>query len=262
MYAINGTTGTLMPTGTIGAPCSPPPSPGSCAPWSLAVHPSGKFVYVANEGGFTPTSVSMYAIDTTTGVLGLIGTVAVGGRAIAVAVDPSGKFAYVTDGGQDSNGSKGTNVSMYSIDATTGVLTSIGTITAGLSPSSLAVHPSGKFVYVVNNDSNDISTYTLNLTTGGLVSIGTLVATAGPIVIHPSGKFAYVTSSTGIAIYTIDTTTGALTFAGTTASGSMPGSITIQPSGKFAYGTNSVSNSVSMYSVDSEAGSLTLIGTI
>jgi 6-phosphogluconolactonase (cycloisomerase 2 family) len=261
-YSINGATGTLTPTGTIGAPCAAPPSPGSCAPWSLAVHPSGRFVYVANEGGFTPTSVSMYATDPTTGVLELIGTAAVVGRAIAVAVDPSGKFAYVTDGGQSSNGSIGTAVSMYSIDATTGVLTSIGTVAAGVSPSSIAIHPSGKFVYVVNKDSNDIWTYTLNLTTGDLASIGTLAATAGPIVIHPSGKFAYVTSSSGVAMYTIDTTTGALTFAGTTASGSTPDSITIHPSGKFAYGTNSVSNNVSMYSVDTFAGSLTLIGTI
>jgi DNA-binding beta-propeller fold protein YncE len=261
-YAINGTTGTLTPTGTIGAPCAPPPSPGSCAPRSLAVHPSGKFVYVANDGGFTPTSVSMYAIDPTAGVLGFIGTVAAGGRAVAVAVDPSGKFAYVADGGQNSNGSRGTNVSMYSIDATTGVLTSIGIITAGLSPSSIAIHPSGKFVYVVNNDSSDISTYNLNPTTGDLASIGTIAATAGSIVIHPSGKFAYVTSSGGVAMYTIDTTTGALTFAGTTASGSTPDSITIHPSGKFAYGTNSVSNIVSMYSVDTSTGSLTLIGTI
>jgi DNA-binding beta-propeller fold protein YncE len=260
-YAINGTTGILTPTGTIAAPCEAPPNPGSCAPWSLAVHPSGKFVYVANEGGFTPTSVSSYALDETTGVLGLIGTVAVDGRAASVTVDPSGKFAYVTDGGQNSDGSKGTNVSMYSIEATTGVLASIGKITAGLSPSSIAIHPSGKFVYVVNSESNEISTYTLNFTTGDLVSVGTLAATAESIVIHPSGKFAYVTSSGGVAMYAIDTTTGALTFAGITAPGSTPDSITIHPSGKFAYGTNSVSNNVSMYSVDT-SGSLTLIGTI
>ena len=262
MYAINGTTGVLALTGTIAAPCEAPPNPGSCAPLSLAVHPSGQFVYVANDGGFTPTSVSMFAVDETTGVLGLIGTVAVDGRAAAVTVDPSGKFAYVTDGGQDSDGSKGTNVSMYSIEATTGVLTSIGKITAGLSPSSIAIHPSGKFVYVVNNDSNDITTYTLDPTTGDLASIGTLAATPGSIVIHPSGKFAYVAASGGIVMYTIDTTTGALTFAGITAPGSTPNSITIHPSGKVAYGTNSISNNISMYSVDTETGSLTLIGTI
>jgi DNA-binding beta-propeller fold protein YncE len=262
MYAINGTTGTLTFTGTIVAPCAPPPSPGSCAPWSLAVHPSGKFAYVANEGGFTPTSVSMYAIDATTGVLTLIGTVPVDGRAVAVAVDPSGKFAYVSDGGQNSDGSKGALVSMYAINVTTGVLASLGTIAAGMSPTSIAIHPTGKFIYVANQDSNDISMYTLDTTTGNLASIGTVAAVAGSIVIHPSGKFAYVTSSSGVSMYTIDTTTGALTFAGTTGAGSSPGSITIHPSGKFAYGTNSVSNDISMYSIDSAAGSLTLIGTI
>ena len=261
MYAINGTTGTLTSTGTIQAPCAPPPSPGSCAPWSLAVHPSGKFVYVANEGGFTPTSVSMYAIDATTGVLTLIGTVPVDGRAVAVAVDPSGKFAYVADGGDNSDGSIGVDISMYSINAATGVLSSIGKIAAGLSPSSIVIHPSGKFVYVAHQDSNDISMYTLDTTTGDLTSIGTLAA-AGGISIHPSGKFAYVTSSSGVSMYTIDTTTGALTFAGTTGTGSSPGSITIHPSGKFAYGTNSVSNDISMYSIDGATGSLTLIGTI
>jgi len=262
MYTMNPTSGALTFTGTVVAPCAPPPSPGSCAPGSLAVHPSGKFAYVADEGGFTPTSVSMYAINATTGDLTLIGTIAADGRAIAVTVDPSGKFAYVADGGQNSDGSKGTNVSMYAIDATTGVLTSIGKIAAGLSPSSIAIHPSGKFVYVANYDSNDISMYTMNTITGSLTSIGTLAAAVGSIVIHPSGKFAYVTSSSGVSMYAIDTTGGALTFAGTTGTGPSPGSITIHPSGKFAYGTNSGSNSISMYSIDAATGSLTLIGTI
>jgi 6-phosphogluconolactonase (cycloisomerase 2 family) len=260
MYTINPGSGALTLTGTMVAPCAPLPSPGSCAPWSLALHPSGKFAYVANEGGFNPTSVSMYAINTTTGVLTLTGTVAADGRAVSVVVDPSGKFAYAADGGQ--NGSlNGVNVSMYTIDATTGVLTSIGTIAAGLSPTSIAIHPTGKFAYVVSPDSNDISTYAVNTTTGILTLTGTLAAVAGSIAIHPSGRFAYVTSASGVSMYTIDTTTGALTFAGTTGAGSSPGSITIHPSGKFAYGTNSP-NDVSIYSIDAATGSLTLIGTV
>ena len=256
-YTINGLTGTLTPTGTIQAPCAPPPSPGSCAPRSLAVHPSGKFVYVANEGGFTPTSVSMYAIDATTGVLTLIGTVAVDGRAVSVTVEPSGKFAYVADGGDNSDGSKGVNVSMYSIDGTTGVLTSIGKIAAGVSPSSITIHPNGKFVYVGNSGSNDLSIYTIDVTTGKLTLAGTVNGILG-ILIHPSGKFGYVGSS----IYNIDPTTGALTFAGTTGAGSSPGPSTIHPSGKFAYGLDHNANTIFIYSIDAATGSLTLIGTI
>ena len=258
IYSIDVTTGALMPTGTIQAPCVP--SPGSCSPWSLAVQPSGKFAYVANEGGFSPTSVSIYAIDATTGGLTRVGLATADGRAVAVVVDPSGKFAYVADG-ENSDGSKGL-VSMYTIDSATGILTSVGTVAAGVSPFSIAIHPTGKFVYVVNHDSNDISMYTLNTTTGNLTSIGTLAAVAGSITIHPSGKFAYVATTLGVSMYTIDVTTGVLTFAGTTGSGSSPGSIAIHPSGNFAYGTNSSSNSVSMYSIDIATGALMLIGTI
>jgi 6-phosphogluconolactonase (cycloisomerase 2 family) len=255
MYAINGTTGTLTPNGAISG-CS---SEG-CTPVSLAVHPSGKFVYVAHLAGYLQTSVSTYAINPTTGVLQIIGDVAVPWNGFSVTVDPSGKFAYVGISPYDPNGA---SLLIYSIDATTGVLTSIGTL-PGVGPAPLlAIHPSGKFVYLVDSVLDQISTYTLNPKTGNLASIGTLSAIPGPIVVHPSGKFAYVTSSAGgVAMYTIDATTGALTSAGTTASGTTPDSITFHPSGKFAYGTNYSSNTVSMYSVDTSSGSLTLIGTI
>jgi DNA-binding beta-propeller fold protein YncE len=49
MYTLNATTGALTSVGTIAAPGAPPPSPGSCSPYSVAVDRSGKFAYVANE---------------------------------------------------------------------------------------------------------------------------------------------------------------------------------------------------------------------
>jgi YVTN family beta-propeller protein len=70
-------------------------------------------------------------------------------------VDPAGKFAYVTNSGSN-------DVSMYTIDATTGALTSMGTIAAGTDPVSVAVDPAGKFAYVTNSGSNDVSMYTIN----------------------------------------------------------------------------------------------------
>src|SRR5262249_35374035 len=54
---------------------------------------------------------------------------------VAVAPDPSGnfgKFAYVAN-------YRSNKIAMYTIDAATGALTSIGTIDAGLSPSSIAI---------------------------------------------------------------------------------------------------------------------------
>jgi 6-phosphogluconolactonase (cycloisomerase 2 family) len=245
MYTLNSTDGTLTFTGISGA------FGYNISPWSLAIHPSGKFLYVANEGGFSPTNVSMYAIDAGTGSLRRIGAgiVAADGRAVSVTVDPSGNFAYVADGDN-------IYVSMYRIDAATGVLTSIGKIPAGTYPQSIVFHPSGKFAYVTSSDG--VSMYTMDAKTGNLTFISTLAATS-LIAIHPSGKFAYLTSSGGVSIYTIDATTGVLTLAGPTIAGSLS---TIHPSGKFAYGPNSVSGNISMYSIDSVTGALTLTGTV
>jgi 6-phosphogluconolactonase len=253
MYTVNTTTGALTSIGTIDAVNR------FSSPWSVAVDPSGTFAYVANDGGFAPTSVSMYTINLTTGALTSIGTIAAGGRAIAVVVDPSGKFAYVAN--SDSN-----NISMYAINTTSGTLTSLGTIAAGAFPSAIAITPLGKFAYVTNSNSNDISMYAINSDTGVLTSIGPIAAGTGPssVALDPTGKFAYVTDggSNDVSMYTINATTGTLTSIGTIAAELFPTSIAITPSGKFAYVTNQNSHKVSIYSIDSATGALTLIGTI
>jgi YVTN family beta-propeller protein len=107
---------------------------------------------------------------------------------------------------------------MYTVDATTGALTSVGTIAAGTAPVSVAVDPTGKFVYVTNSGSNDVSMYTINSTTGSLTLIGMISAELSPtsIAIEPSGKFAYVTNSgsNDVSMYSIGAT-GSLTLIGT-----------------------------------------------
>jgi DNA-binding beta-propeller fold protein YncE len=211
-YAINGTTGALTFTGMTSGAC-----PGLCAPWSVAVHPSGRFAYVADEGGFSPTGISVFSIDSTTGALTSTGIVSAAAQAISVAVDPFGKFAYVANG---LDGSGEGVISIYTISGATGDLSSIGTIAAGLSPASIAVDPHGKFAYVANWGSNNISMYTIDATTGNLALIGTTAAGLSPssIAIHPSGKFAYVTNtfSNDISIYSIDSTSGVLTLIANT----------------------------------------------
>jgi 6-phosphogluconolactonase (cycloisomerase 2 family) len=211
MYTINGANGALTYFGTIAA---------EGFPTSVVVDPSGQFVYVAAEtdsGTPGPGSVSMYAINATTGALTSIGTIATGtmiaeSSSNSIAVDPTGAYAYVTNSGSN-------NVSMFSINATTGVLTSGGLIDAGTTPISVAVDPTGKFAYVTNIGSNDVSMYTINGTTGALTSIGTIAAGSNPtsVTIHPSGKFAYVTNSVSndVSIFSIDGVTGALTLIGT-----------------------------------------------
>jgi 6-phosphogluconolactonase (cycloisomerase 2 family) len=258
VYTIDATTGALTYTGAVNGD-----GPDFCCFNSVAVHPSGKFAYVVDGIGGSD-SVSMYSINATTGALTSIGQIGAGTFPVSVAVDPSGKFAYVADA-SDAPGSAG-NVSMYTIDATTGALASIGTIAAGTDPVSVVVDPSGKFAYLTDSDSNAVWMYTINATTGALASIGTIAAGTDPVslAVDPSGKFAYVTNynSNDVSMYSIDGATGALTPIGTIATGPYPTSIAVHPSGKFAYVTNSGSDGVSMYSIDTTTGVLTLIGTI
>jgi 6-phosphogluconolactonase (cycloisomerase 2 family) len=280
MYSIDAANGALTSIGTIAAGSSPQ---------SVTIDPSGKFAYVANAGDLQEAgSVSMYTINATTGALTSLGTpVAADIGSLSVAVDPSGRFAYVANGGNGASyngdfGNFGGDVTMYTINATTGALTPIGTIAAGYDPDFVAVHPSGKFAYVVVGGGDFCSSvyeYALDGTTGGLTPTGT-ITTAGCtsrwVAIDPSGKFAYVANTDGtvsgsIAMYSIDATTGALTSTGTidAASGFWPSSMAIDPSGKFAYVVNYGSSSagslspgnVSAYAINATTGTLTSIAT-
>jgi DNA-binding beta-propeller fold protein YncE len=169
-------------------------------PTSVIVDPSGKFLYAANSGSGT---ISMYTLDETTGLLTSIGEVVAGSGPVfvtvhpsgsvsqysinpafngelsfsgtigagycsdGIAVDPSEKFAYVIN-------SLDNDISMYKIDSSTGLFSSIGLVAARTSPSSIAIDPSGKFVYVTNFNSNDVSIYNIDAATGSLAFIGTI----------------------------------------------------------------------------------------
>ena len=268
MYTINSTTGALASAGL------PVPSNDEFTD-SVTIDPSGKFVYVASSGDVWDIdfgSILTYTINPTTGALtsttgGINGTGVNGTPEFfnSVALDPSGKFAYAADGGAPGVGGD-SSVSMYTVNSTTGALTSIGMIAAGTGSISMVVDPTGQFAYVANPGSNDVSTYTINSTTGALTSVGTMAAGTEPIsmVVDPTGKFAYVTnySSNDISMYTINSTTGALTSIGMIAAGTAPDSVAVDPAGKFAYVTNFDSNDVSMYTISATTGALTPMGTI
>jgi YVTN family beta-propeller protein len=270
MYTINPTTGALVSIG-------PPVTSNDVFTDSVTVDPLSKFAYVTSsgDGEFSDGSVSTYAINPTTGALtsttgGILGTGLDGtpGFYDSIELDPSGKFAYAADGGSLVVGAFGSSpsVSMYTIDSTTGALTSTGRIAAGSVPDSVAVDPTGKFAYVTNFGSNDVSMYTINATTGALASMGTIAAGTGPVsvAVDAAGEFAYVANngSNDVSMYTINATTGALTSLGTIAAGTNPVSVAVDRSGKFAYVANFNSNDVSMYTINATTGALTSIGTI
>jgi 6-phosphogluconolactonase len=271
MYTIDPTTGALASIG-------PPVPSNDELTDSVTVDPSGKFAYVTSAGDVWDIdfgSIVTYSINPTTGALtpttgGLIGSGANGtpGFFNSMAFNPSGKFAYAADGGgfpEDVFGGL-SNVSMYTVNSTTGALTSFGTIATESGPNSVAVDFTGKFAYVANFNSNDVSMYAIDATTGALTSIGTIAAGTQPVsyVEDPVGNFAYVANvgSNDISMYTINATTGALTSIGTISAGVAPISVVVDPSGKFSYAVNFNSNDVSMYTINATTGALTSTGTI
>lgn len=174
------------------------------------------------------------------------------------------QFAYV------ANSHSGT-ISVYTINQTTGALTSGFAVAAGTYPRSIAVDPSRKFAYVANEGSGGgygtISVYTIDQTTGALTPGTALTIYSGPdtiqapqsIVVHPSGKFAYTANGNlgTVTAYSINQTTGDLTPGTAVAAGAAPYSVAVSPSGKFAYATNSGSNNISVYIIEQTTGALT-----
>jgi 6-phosphogluconolactonase (cycloisomerase 2 family) len=165
MFTINSSTGVLTPT-------TPATVASGMSPFGVAVAPSGKFAYVPDAYDARGGLVSQYGVDSVTGVLtpNTPAYVLAGNSPVAVAVDPSSKYAYVVNRNDNT-------VSMFTIDSTTGNLTLNTTISAptgiiatGTEPYRINFDPSGKFVYVTNEQSAT-SIYTVN-SDGTLTAMG------------------------------------------------------------------------------------------
>ena len=168
MFTIDPTTGILTPTTPAIVFTGP-------SPFQVVVTPSGKFVYVVNNlasgGSSDAPGVSQYTVDSTSGVLTPNTPPAAwaGNGPTAVAVDPTSNFAYVVNRGDNT-------VSMFRIDQTTGNLLPNGTIATGVQPFRIDFDPTGKFVYVTNEQSA-ASIYTVEsngtLTAAGITGTST-----------------------------------------------------------------------------------------
>ena len=207
------------------------------------------------------------------------GTAAVGDRPISVSVHPSRRFAYVTNAGTSTvNGIAPNSISVYQLDPVTGIISGpTDTKQANGNPISAVVHPTGKFVYVVNevrfgSPIGNVSVFTVDATTGALSAPATTADSGGApataIALSPSGEFAYVTyihaTSTPVSntywdtveTFSVDGTTGQLTGPiGSAATGDSPWAIAVTPGGHFAYvaslSNQGSVNELSTYSINS-----------
>jgi 6-phosphogluconolactonase (cycloisomerase 2 family) len=170
----------------------------------------------------------------------------------------SAKFAYVPN--FSSN-----NISVFSIDANTGVLSSVSTTGLGTSGRDVVVDFSGKYLYALAYGTSMVHAFAINNATGALSAIGSPLPTGtnpNSVTLHPTGKFLYVTSTGGtVNSYNVDQTTGLLTASGSVATGSTSRWVRVDPSGKYAFTVNSGTNDMYTYSIDQTTGVLSQVGS-
>jgi 6-phosphogluconolactonase len=253
-------TGELVPQ--LGSPFAseavlPAPEPGT-APRSIAVAPSGRFVYATN---YLSGHISGYMVNRETGALTQIAnsSVPTGSNPSSIAVDPTGRFIYVANRGSG-------DVSAYRIDKANGTLSPIpgSPYPVASAPVSLAVEPAGKFLYIADSG---ISAYQIDNSTGRLTPVpGSPFAPGSEpqfLVVAPGGKFVYaVGGDNEVSGFSIERSSGVLgrvpglPFHFENFS---PGLLAIDPIGRYMYAAGMGQEGIWAFRLDPTTGGIATI---
>lgn len=222
----------------------------------------GKFVYAANYGG---GSVARFPVK-------LDGSIAESDKFVQhqakgsakphaheVVMAPDGKSFFVMDLGLDE-------VFTYDLD-----LNKLGDVSGkpGAGPRHLAIHPSHKYAYLMNELNSTVTTFaydghtlTPKATISSVAPDFKGKASSAEIAVHRSGKFLYASNRGGntIAMFPIgkDGVLGAAEQF--PAGGTTPRNFAIDPTGKWMMVANQDSDNVVVYKIDQHSGKLTAAG--
>jgi 6-phosphogluconolactonase len=240
---------------------------------SVVIHPSGKYLYVANPGQ-EENDISLFDINSDGTVSEVTPRTASGNLPYLMAMDPAGNYLYVAN--VSSN-----NISVYSINTTGSQTTPPGSLTpvAGspfqinLSAKSMQLSPSGSFLYVSAPSAvtGIIAVFSVN---AGVLSSAPISITStadnnpAAIAISPNGSYLYTANSTAssISIYCI---APAACWSGTPGTpGTLqqvpqsplndtsqhPVALILDHTGGYLYVANQGSSNIGTYSITSSTG--------
>src|SRR6266849_10833869 len=298
----------------------------------VAVHPSGKYAYAANEAGKAST-VSAFTLDAKNGKLTLLNQIpALGEDPCYLSFDKTGKYLLVAnyssgtivvfpilvDGrlGEHTalvkdQGATGPNkerqeaphahwievssdnrfafvadlgldeVLMYRLDESQGLLLphepAFATLDPGAGPRHIAIHPSGRFVYVLNELKSTVTVFSVAAQKKNqpyLVRRQQVPALpkdfsgrndAAEIAVHPEGKYVYASNRghDSITVFAIDEAGGTLSpVVDVPTGGKEPRHFAIDPSGKYLLAENQLSNNIVVFKIDPATGGLTPTGQV
>jgi 6-phosphogluconolactonase (cycloisomerase 2 family) len=178
VYRLDAAGGKLLPTDS-----NVVVSPGA-GPRHLAFHPVRNWAYVVNE---LNGSIDAFRIDPQTGAFVRFQTVSTlpheitekgtwGDVGAEIEITPSGKYLYASNRGEFND------IAMYSINQSSGELQLIGHQSAeGKKPRTFAIDPTGAFLLVANQDTDDVVTFRIDPLTGKLVETGLETTIPSPV---------------------------------------------------------------------------------
>lgn len=159
----------------------------------LKIDPSNKFVYVVDQGG--SDQVFGYQIQADGSLAKITGSpFATGVKPVSLAFDSTGAYLFILNNGNDS-------ISRYSVDPSTGALTSLGLaakITNGSNPAQLT--RASNFLYVAITNANGVDVFTINAD-GSLTETSDANAPyqtdTGPfgLAVNPAGTLLYTANN-------------------------------------------------------------------
>jgi 6-phosphogluconolactonase len=229
--------------------------------------PPAEFLYATSNA-----AVLVFSVDPSTGAL----TPAPNGPSVpggfGIAANPSASFLYSSDNAAGGVAGFSINQSgaLSAVNGSPFLLPNDPPYSSLSFVDSLAMHPSGNFLYAPDAQSNTVVGFAIDGTTGGLTALpgSTFPAGTSPqqVVIIPSGGFLYasdLSSPGGIWGFSVNSSTGVLTtIAGSpfpTVSGEYADGLVAHPSGKFLFSVIPNGNCVEAFSVDETTGALTAV---
>ena len=279
-FAIGGTDGRLTELNTV-------PS-GGAGPTYVSVHPSGKFLLVANYFGGSVAVLPILAdgrlgpatdVKVDAGTVGPRrsanappGSFAFSGHdrthAHMIQADPSGRFVLHVDLGLD-------RIFVWKFDDRAGVLTPNDfpevELPPGDGPRHFAFHPNGHWLYSVQEEGSNIVLFDYDGAKGMLTSRQTISSLppgfagsnfCSEILVSGDGRFVYAGNrlDDSIGVFSVGRT-GELTFAGEDwTRGDYPRSFSFDPTGRFLYCCNQRADNVAAFRVDPKTGRLDFAG--
>lgn len=237
-------------------------------------------VYLGTYTNQGSKGIYLARLDTRTGKLSTPEIAAELPNPTFLTITPSSKFLFAANEIGNYKGERSGSVSAFSIDGATGKLTPINTVSSkGGGPCHVSTDGKGRFCFVANYGGGTVASYLIGVN-GALSDAVTSIQHVGKgadpkrqerphahsINVSPDGRFA-VAADLGtdeLIVYAIDQKTGAISRHSSvkTAPGAGPRHFAFHPKRPFAYAINELNSTVTAYSWNKQAGTLTELKSV